>query len=146
MINYTSLPVPRPASPDDISLKELVAHYKKIKPAIKARIAEFRSVIESGSDHDFHVLTDTLTHTNHLDVKDEHGGEIHLGDEDHNITSTIDITSTRHGDNKSVDVSRQGQKNGNGGANTRQNLDNSGNNNNQSGQRNNSGRGDRRKP
>jgi N-glycosylase/DNA lyase len=52
MINYTSLPVPRPASPDDISLKELVAHYRKIKPAIKARIAEFRSVIESGSDHD----------------------------------------------------------------------------------------------
>lgn len=52
MKHFKSLPVPRPISPDDLSLSELIAHYKKIRPAIKARIAEFRSIINSGREHD----------------------------------------------------------------------------------------------
>lgn len=52
MKRYAAIPVPKPIAPDDLSLKKLIAHYQKIKPAIKARIADFRSVIESGSEHD----------------------------------------------------------------------------------------------
>jgi N-glycosylase/DNA lyase len=52
MKNFLPLPVPRPGSQDDISLKELVKHYNDIKPAIKRRIAEFRSIVRRGNNDD----------------------------------------------------------------------------------------------
>ncbi|MCX5678439.1 MAG: N-glycosylase/DNA lyase [Candidatus Omnitrophica bacterium] len=52
MKNFLPFPVPRPRSQEDISPKELIAHYNKIKPEIKRRIAEFRSIIKSGSEQD----------------------------------------------------------------------------------------------
>jgi N-glycosylase/DNA lyase len=52
MKNFSPLPVPGPRPKEDISLKELIAYYNKIKPSIKRRISEFRSIIRSGSDKD----------------------------------------------------------------------------------------------
>ncbi len=35
---------------EDMPLKELIAYYRKIRPAIKQRISEFRSIIKDGKD------------------------------------------------------------------------------------------------
>lgn len=52
MKNFLPIPVHKPRSQEGISLKELIAYYRKIRPAIKRRISEFRSIIRSGSDRD----------------------------------------------------------------------------------------------
>ena len=52
MKTFLPIPVPRPISPEDLSLKELIAHYKAIRPAIKRRILEFRSIIKSRNNND----------------------------------------------------------------------------------------------
>lgn len=52
MKDFLPIPVPRPISAEDLSLKDLIAHYNKIKPAIKRRISEFRSIIKSRSNAD----------------------------------------------------------------------------------------------
>lgn len=46
------LPIPVPVSTDDLSLKELIAYYNNIKPAIKRRISEFRAIIRSRNNDD----------------------------------------------------------------------------------------------
>lgn len=52
MKDFEQLPVPRPEIRDERSIPELVAYYKSIKPSIKRRISEFRSIIESSSNDD----------------------------------------------------------------------------------------------
>lgn len=52
MKNFLPIPVSRPHLHEDISLKELIAYYNRIKPRIKRRISEFRSIIRSGNDKD----------------------------------------------------------------------------------------------
>ncbi len=52
MKNFSPLPAPKPDLNRDLSLKELIAHYHKIKPVIAERISEFRSIIKSGSNDD----------------------------------------------------------------------------------------------
>lgn len=52
MKDFSPIPVPKPDFAEGLSLKELIRHYNKIKPAIKRRIAEFRSIIRSKSDKD----------------------------------------------------------------------------------------------
>lgn len=44
--------MPKPVSREDLSLKELLAHYNKIKFAIKKRISEFRAIFESKNNED----------------------------------------------------------------------------------------------
>jgi N-glycosylase/DNA lyase len=51
MKDVLPIPVPRPQTNEAPPLNALIAHYNKIKPVLKRRIAEFRSVIERGSDH-----------------------------------------------------------------------------------------------
>ena len=52
MKNLLQIPVPKPVSQENLSLKELIIHYNKIKFAIKKRIAEFRAIIKSGKEED----------------------------------------------------------------------------------------------
>ncbi len=52
MKDFMPLPVPRPGSDEDLTLKELVTHYKKIKPSINKRISEFRSILASRNNDD----------------------------------------------------------------------------------------------
>jgi N-glycosylase/DNA lyase len=47
---FQQLPVPKPVGHKDMSLKELITHYRKIRPAIKRRISEFQSIIAGGDD------------------------------------------------------------------------------------------------
>ncbi len=52
MKHFLPISAPGSASAEELSLKELIAHYKKIRPAIKRRISEFRGIIQSGSNKD----------------------------------------------------------------------------------------------
>lgn len=52
MKSFLPILVPRPGSQENISLKELITYYNKIKPEIKRRISEFRSIIRGGNDRD----------------------------------------------------------------------------------------------
>jgi len=52
MKRFFPIPVPRPRSQKSPSLKELITHYHRIRPAIKRRISEFRSIIKSGNEED----------------------------------------------------------------------------------------------
>lgn len=52
MKNFLPLSAPKPERSEEMSLKELIAHYHKIKPVISQRISEFRSIIKSGSNRD----------------------------------------------------------------------------------------------
>ncbi|MBN2452866.1 MAG: N-glycosylase/DNA lyase [Candidatus Omnitrophica bacterium] len=52
MKRFPPIPVPVPLQALNLSRAGLAAHYKKIKPAIKRRISEFRAVIECGREED----------------------------------------------------------------------------------------------
>ena len=52
MKDFLPLPVPRPGPKEDLTIKELIVHFNMIRPAIKQRISEFRSIIKSGNNDD----------------------------------------------------------------------------------------------
>ncbi len=52
MKDFIPLPVPKPGPCEDLTIKELIIHFNRIRPSIKRRISEFHSIIKSGNNDD----------------------------------------------------------------------------------------------